>query len=490
MLRMTLPSEKPMISTGHGSCRVAIIGGGFAGASLARQLAIGAGWDDQQIAVFEPRASLGAGLAYETADPALRLNVEASRMRAIPGEPDAFVRWLELSGAKEADPGSQVGRGSIYARRSDFGRFMAERMQPLLDRGIVRHVQERVERITRSGPRWRVTGSRGSEMVADVVVVATSHPKPKAPGMIAQALNGHPRFITDPSRTDLLAYIRPDERVFVLGAGLTAFDVVASLRSRGHTGRIVAFSRSGLLPQPQIGGALAPTGNFVNPPATSALGLLRRVRLAIGEAERSGLPWQSVFDALRQQGQTIWQALPHQEQARFLRHLRRRFETHRYRMPPQVADLIAQDMRNGSLVARAGRICRVERAPDAISIDLIVKPDGLVERQSFEWVVVATGPDHTAAIGSQPYLAELDRQGFLKADEHGLGIACDRESRAIGLDGHPTEGLFIAGPLARGTFGELTGVPEIAAQCEQIARRIIETVNGCRPGCRPMMHHS
>ena len=36
----------------------------------------------------------------------------------------------------------------------------------------------------------------------------------------------------------------------------------------------------------------------------------------------------------------------------------------------------------------------------------------------------------------------------------------------------------------------MTGVPEIAAQCEQIARRIIETVNGCRPGCRPMMHHS
>lgn len=486
MLRMTLPLEKPMISAGVGSCRVAIIGGGFAGASLARQLAIGAQWDDNQIIVFEPRASLGAGLAYDTADPALRLNVEASRMRAIPGEPDAFARWLETSGSTEAGPESLVENGSVYARRSDFARFMAERMQPFLDRGIVRHVQERVERITRSGRRWRVAGNLGTEIVAEVVVVATSHPRPRAPGIIALALNGHPRFITDPSRPEALAHIRPGDRVFIVGAGLTALDVIASLRSRGHDGEILAFSRSGLLPQPQVGGALAPAGNFVLPSATSARTLLRRVRLAIADAKRSGLPWQSVFDALRQQGQTIWQALPRQEQARLLRHLRRRFETHRYRMPPQVADLIRRDIEDGRLLTRAGRICRAERAPHAISIDLIVKPDGVVERQSFEWVVVATGPDHAAAIGAQPYLAELDRQGFVRTDDHGLGISCDRESRAIGLDGHPTEGLFIAGPLARGTFGELTGVPEIAAQCEQVARQIIEGVKGPRP----MRHHA
>lgn len=258
------------------------------------------------------------------------------------------------------------------------------------------------------------------------------------------------------------------------------------MRDRGHEGEILAFSRSGLLPQPQVTGTLAPTGNFVLPPVTSARELLRRVRLAIAEAERSGLPWQSVFDALRQQGQTIWQALPRAEQARLLRHLRRRFETHRYRMPPQVADLIRQNLREGRLLTRAGRICRVERGPHAISIDLIVKPDGIIERRSFEWVAVATGPDHTVAIGSQPYLAELDRQGFVKTDNHGLGITCDRKSRAIGLGGHATEGLFIAGPLARGTFGELTGVPEIAAQCEHIAGQIIEGVRSRRP----MMHYS
>ncbi|RYC10973.1 FAD/NAD(P)-binding protein [Ciceribacter ferrooxidans] len=481
MLRMTLPLERRVIPTGARSCRVAIVGGGFSGASLARQLALGAPWNDRQIIVFEPRAGLGAGLAYDTSDPALRLNVEASRMRAIPGEPEAFARWLEAHGWKDHDPDARVGNGSIYARRSDFARFMAERMQPFLDRGTVQHVRERVEEIERSDAGWCLTGSLGTEIVADIVVIATSHPGPKAPGMIALALNGHPRFITDPSRTEALSSIRPGERVLLLGAGLTAFDIIASLRDRGHDGEILAFSRSGLLPQPQVTGTLAPTGNFVLPAVSSARELLRRVRLAIAEAERSGLPWQSVFDALRQQGQTIWQVLPHAEQARLLRHLRRRFETHRYRMPPQVADLIRQDLREGRLLTRAGRICRVERGPHAISVDLIVKPDGIIERRLFEWVVVATGPDHKAAIGSQPCLVELERQGYVKADDHGLGIACDTESRAIGSDGHVTDGLFVAGPLARGTFGELTGVPEIAAQSERIAAQIIKGADGCRP---------
>lgn len=474
MLRITLPFERHITPLGNRHCRVAIIGGGFTGASLARELAIASDWGEHEITIFEPRSSLGSGLAYDTTDPALRLNVEAARMRATPGKPAAFVRWLETSGAVEADPDARTETGAIYARRSDFARFMAETMQPFLDKGSIRHVRECVETVKRNGRGWRVSGHLGTGVDADIVVIATSHPKPKAPGMIALALNGHPRFITDPSETDALAPIRSGERVLVLGAGLTALDIVASLRNRGHDGEIVTFSRSGLLPQAQPPGQPASTGNFVVPAPSSARNLLRRVRLAIADAERAGLPWQSVFDALRQQGQTIWHALIETEQSRLLRHLRRRFETHRYRMPPQVAALVRQAVDDGGLSFRVGRICRVERGAHAISVDLIVRPEGVVERQSFEWVVVATGPDYKGAIAAQPYLTDLEADGLVKGDPHGLGLACDRQSRAIGRNGLAVDGLFIAGPLARGTFGELTGVPEIAAQCEQIASTILE----------------
>ncbi|MCG5477141.1 MAG: FAD/NAD(P)-binding protein, partial [Sinorhizobium fredii] len=93
MLRITLPSQKqvppvPAIS------RVAIIGGGFTGATIARLLALHRQYWPHKIVVFEPRAELGGGLAYDADDPSLRLNVAAHRMRAVPGDPQAFLRWL------------------------------------------------------------------------------------------------------------------------------------------------------------------------------------------------------------------------------------------------------------------------------------------------------------------------------------------------------------------------------------------------------------
>lgn len=479
MLRIATPLERSLIPQAT-PCRVAIIGGGFTGATIARLLALGGDWEDHDIVVFEPRGTLGAGLAYDTADRALRLNVSAARMKAIPNEPDAFLNWLHDSGALRADPGAIAADGAIYARRSDFARFMAERMEPILRNGLVRHVRERVETVLRTDGGWRVWGDRGTRVLADVVIIATSHPTPKAPGPIAFALNGHPRFISDPSRPGALDAIRHQDRVFVVGAGLTALDIVTSLRQRGHDGQIVAFSRSGLLPQAQAAGTHAAYGNFTAPPCRSARSLLRRVREILAEADQQGLAWQSVFDALRQQGQAIWRNLPLAEQKRFLRHLRRRYETHRYRMPPQVAAVIHEAMDQGRLLVRAGRICRVEGGTKAINVDLIVRAEGVVERQTCEWLVVATGPDHASVIGKQHYLAALQRAGCITADRHQLGIACDITGRAIGLDGHPIDNLFVAGPLARGTVGELTGVPEIAAQAEQlvagISARLLQTL--------------
>ncbi|OAP42993.1 hydroxyacylglutathione hydrolase [Sinorhizobium glycinis] len=470
MLRITLPSQK-QVSPVSAISRVAIIGGGFTGATLARLLALHGRYRPHEIVVFEARDHLGGGLAYDTDDPSLRLNVAAHRMRAVPGDPQAFVRWLSDSGRLEQDPGAVVS-GAIYARRGDFAAFMAAQVQPFLDDGIVRHVREHVERIHRHRGRWQIEGDAGAMVQADVVVLATGHPAPTPPDVLA-GLSGDPRFVRNLSRPDALHAIRPDDKVFVVGAGLTALDAVAALRNRGHCGDLTLFSRTGHLPQPQAAGDFAPHGDFLIGVPNTALSLLKQVRFAMQEVTQAGLPWQSVFDALRHQGQTIWRNLPLVEQRRVLRHLRRRFEAHRFRMPPQIAELVACERAAGRLRACAGQIIAVQPGRDQIAIDIATKPRGVIERHIVQRIMVATGPNHGNVIDSQGCLAELEHLGLLTKDPRGLGIACDADSRAVARDGYPVEDLFIAGPLARGTFGELTGVPEIAAQAERIVQQIV-----------------
>ncbi len=54
---------------------VAIVGGGFTGAAVAYHLARLLPEGTARIVVYEPRAMLGGGLAYDTDEPVHRINV-------------------------------------------------------------------------------------------------------------------------------------------------------------------------------------------------------------------------------------------------------------------------------------------------------------------------------------------------------------------------------------------------------------------------------
>ncbi|MBH0238932.1 FAD/NAD(P)-binding protein [Methylobrevis albus] len=445
---------------------VVVIGGGFTGAAIAWHLGFAAG-QRPAVTVFEPRRLLGGGLAYDTADPVHRINVPAAKMSLVPSDEDHFLRWLRASGL--ADPEALRPDGSLFPRREIFGRYVAAHLAPLLQSGAVTQVAERVVKVSRvdgrddgrHDGRWRVTGDGGSVVFADVVVIATSHPPPAAPAPLAAALHDHPRFVADPTRPGALAAIRPDDRVLVVGNGLTAADIIASLGARGHRGPIVAVSRRGLRSRGHAARPAEPRGDFVTAPSTSARALLARVRAEVAQADAAGSSWHAVFDALRLQGGAVWAALPLAERRRLVRHLRPFWDVHRFRVAPQVEDAIVAGLTTGRLEIAAAHVTGARVAGEAIRVDLRRRGDRAAAAHVFDAVVVTTGPAHRGILAAQPYLADLERQGLVRLDDVGLGLACDAHGRAVGRGGtSPT--LLVAGPLARGTFGELMGLPQVA----------------------------
>ena len=79
-------------------------------------------------------------------------------------------------------------------------------------------------------------------------------------------------------------------------------------------------------------------------------------------------------------------------------------------------------------------------------------------------IVIAT----FAGTGGWPALASLARSGLLQADRVGLGLEVDAGSRAVGPDG-VRDDLLVAGPLARGRFGELMGLPQVSEHAAEVA---------------------
>lgn len=466
MLKLTLPSRAAALPAR--SRRIAIVGGGFTGASLARVLSRRAPDDRDEIIVFEPRERLGTGLAYDTSDPDLRLHVAAHRMRAIPGDPGAFLAWLKRTGRLDADPQARDG-DVIYARRADFGAFMEAELAPHLENGRVRHIRRRIQAITRENGHWLLTDATGEEHAADVVVIATSHP-PAAPVPAVQS-SGTAFPLTPQPGPLAVDHISPGDSVIIAGSGLTALDLVSLLAARGHRGHITLVSRRGLLPRRQPDGNFTPHGEALFGDPHSALELLRRVRAAVHRVTGQGLPWQSVMDALRHEAPRLWAALPVGERRRVRRHLSRWYDVHRHRMTPAMADLISTLQAEHRLTTMAGHILAVEA--DARGVVMTLRSQSSPRIVRADHLMVATGPDCAHVIAHQPYLQHLQAAGFVVPDAFGFGLACDSDSRALARDGHPVTDLYIAGPLARGTFGELMAVPEIAAQTEQVARHIL-----------------
>lgn len=429
-----------------------------------------------RIVVFEPREAIGKGVAYDTTNPVHRINVPATRMSLLPGEPDHFSRWLEANNALSGDEQAYGLDGAVFPRRSVFGDYVHSNLQPLLAEGSVHHVRSRVEQVLKQDGRWQITGSDGTELPADIVVIATTHPTPAPPTKLADALAAHPRFIADPTKTGALGVIRADDRVLVVGNGLTSADVIASLKHKGHRGTIVALSRRGLRSRGHAPFAQEPFGEFLAPPPKTASELLARIRAAILTANQQGLTWHPVLDQVRAQGASLWKILSVGERQRIVRHLRSYWDVHRFRIAPQIEGVLDEASATQRLEILAAAIHDVRIDGEVVNVSFLERGRTQTATREFDAVVVTTGPAHGRILSSHAWLRHLGDEGHLHVDPTCLGLACNDRSEALSADLTPDRTLLIVGPLARGHFGELMGLPQVSEHAILVAGRIAETL--------------
>jgi uncharacterized NAD(P)/FAD-binding protein YdhS len=455
---------------------VAIVGGGFTGAATAWNLARrGPGI---QILLFEPRAKLGAGLAYDTVDPVHRINVPASRMSIDSNSPNDFADWLEAQDYAAHDPEALARDGNLFPRRQAFGDYVSARVSPFVESGAIDHIRARVSALSRedAGVGWLLVAEDGVARRADRVVIATSHPAPSAPRTLSAMLEGHPRFIADATVPGALEPIRASDAVLVVGNGLTSADAIASLLRRGHSGPITSISRRGLRSRGHAAAPQTPHGDFTTRPIRSARLLTRRIREAIVQAGHFGVSWHAVLDAARAQGGEIWANLPLAERRRLVRHLRPFWDVHRFRIAPQVEDALGAAALRGQLETLAASVAAVSYNAGRIRTALRHARSSSTTIRDFDSVIITTGPAHNAVIDEQPYLRLLSDEGLANLDPVRLGLSCDRHSRLLDREGWPVPGLYVAGPLARGTFGELMGLPQVSDHAAAVAEEVLSSI--------------
>lgn len=455
--------------------RVVILGGGFSGAVVALHL-MRSRPVPMSVTIIEPRPLLGGGVAYSAPDSRHRINVPAARMSAFSEDLGHFDRWLRERGYPATDPDSLFEGAHLFPARLEFGRYLDEQVRfYAAQRGLFSHIRRQaVSAVPVPDGAYRITLDDGTTVTGDIVVLAVSHPPPGIPKLLASSLGDDPRLIADPWKNGALARLRPDDRVLIMGTGLTMADIVASLDAAGHRGPVTAFSRRGLVPRGHALDATNLIGDFASAPSATALSLLRRIRRTVASATAAGHAWQAVLDAVRRDGRTVWQSLPIKERRRLLQHLRPFWDVHRYRIAPQPEAVLRRLRAEGRLDVLSASLTGIVPTSAGIEARLRSRRTGATVTRTIDAVVLATGPSHDRLFDSSPTLASLAAAGRVQADPLGLGLAVDLQSRAIGKDGSGDPSLWVAGPLARGTFGELMGLPQVLTHAEDVAKSVAQ----------------
>jgi hydroxyacylglutathione hydrolase len=262
--------------------------------------------------------------------------------------------------------------------------------------------------------------------------------------------------------------LHPDAPVALIGTGLTGVDVVLRLRELGHRGLIIAVSRHGIFPNRHddytpLHSAAIPSDT----PATCVAYLH-----ALCAAIRGGAEWRAAFDSLRETTNELWLRLPIEEKNRFRRHLQRRWDVVRHRMAPPIADVIASELRNGTLEIREGHLMAVDASP-AGACTTVRAHDESVSFYAGR-VINCTGPSMNYRRVRSTLLQNLFRRGLVSSGPLGDGFHCSQDGAVIDASGHTSEIIFNLGPGRLGDLLESIAVPEIRQQAVELASTLAD----------------
>ncbi|MFZ4540235.1 MAG: FAD/NAD(P)-binding protein [Rickettsiales bacterium] len=428
--------------------RIAVIGFGFSGLMATVNL-VREAKAPLTIYIIDD-SSAGFGTAYSTTNPDHLLNVRSDNMSAFADAPDNFVNWLSRNET------TRHYTPDDFVPRKIYGNYLQSIWRDTQRLAAEKQIELKLvpSRATAIQPDKAILTERGDAIAVDTIILATGHEmKPVLPEIKSPTIVQNP-WAPDAFK-DASGWLSP---VLLIGTGLTAIDMVLSLRRAGYTGAIIATSRSGALPQVHA----APTAicsfnadELEKKSLSKLLRLLRKKIAATGD-------WRSTVDALRSYTQTLWQRLSTYQQQKFIARLLSRWNNHRHRMAPEIAERIQSEIAAGTV-----RIIACKKLDSTLQSDTVTI---IANNEAFNpsRIINCTGLELNLARSNNTLLKQLAANGFVEPHATGLGIAVDIQYRAWGaLYPH----LYAMGSLLTGQLLESTAVPELRVQAAAVAKQ-------------------
>ncbi|MEN5244405.1 FAD/NAD(P)-binding protein [Pseudomonas atacamensis] len=448
-----------------------IVGAGFSGTVAAieflRTAPVGS-----SLIILNRSGQLARGLAYGTNSAIHLLNVPAGNMSAIVTEPDSYLDYCK---SQNADITS-----NCFTPRKMYGEYLEALLTKAQAdaRGRVdfKQVTGNARRISALGTGAKIELDNREEIRADQVILALGHFPPLSP-LALRPLERSACFIADPWSKDISKLQDSDAAVLLVGGGLTALDVISSLKKSNHTGEIIILSRRGLLPIPhrvsrgatQLHHSLIEQLTQKEP---NILSYLRIIRNYVRSSPQTN--WRDVIAAIRPITPELWLNLPNKERSRFLRHLQPYWDVHRHRVAPTTYAIFEESLQAKKITTLAGRLLSAEESATGAKVSVRLRGERHMTELTVKYIINCTGPNSNPSLINEDLMKNLVAEDLISIDAYGLGINVSHDLAVTDQSGAASAWLSYVGPMLKANLWEATAVPELRIHASAVAKKIVK----------------
>ena len=449
--------------------RIAIIGGGAAAAAMLSELIEYQPAKPLHLDWYTGGASSVRGVAYSTRAEEHLLNVRVASMGMFGGRSRGFLDFLQRDDPSVA--------GTDFLPRHRFGDYLDAEVKRVLALGKaqghdVKVIPFEVDSVVpERGAVTVIHGEESREVDAAVLAIGSMAPRPLH-GVSPEALASR-RYVIDPWH--LLAHAAghhsAPKKVLLIGAGLTAVDVLLSLSRQWPQAQFSTVSRHGQLPEAHLRVAAIPSSDGTD--LIEAMQDIPDIRVwmqLLREAIAQGGEWRSIVDGLRPYTPMLWAELPPEQRSRFMRHVRWAWDRARHRMPPESNEAMAVLVKEGRLERHCGRLQSVQMIDDRLQVS--TRHAGKLRVEMADLVIQANGMNTNVLDTGHRLINQLLTNAHVMPDPLRLGL-CGSVDGHLQHHGSYWPHFFALGSLLRGTLWESTAIPEIRLQARNISRQLL-----------------
>jgi hypothetical protein len=449
---------------------ISIIGGGFAGTILARQLIERT--NHLKIYLFNHTSEVAKGVAYDCNQNTALLNVIASKMSAFPDDNEHFLNWCLNHPTYKNDSKSMVA--NAFIPRKIYGEYLEyiwkeTKIRAQENECELEIVSEKVIAIDKSENQFTLA-TANKKFNSYSCVLATGNEQPGTPKNVAESFLLSENYFANPWKIDF-SQVNRKLPLLIIGNGLTMVDTVLSLRENNFQQKIISISPNGfnILPHRNFNLDYKSQLAIIQTPI-SLLELVHLFNQEVKTLRKFGVSPEPIIDAFRPNVAKVWQQFSTAEKVKFMGSVRHIWGVARHRIPFVSYDKIMKEQINQQLEILAGKLVELHQSNEGNTVTLWDKR--LKKNKEFivGSVVNCTGPETKVAASNNELLKYLLTNGVISQDSLNLGLRANTSTfRTINSKNEENEQLYAIGSLLKGELWESTAVNELKNQAKELA---------------------